>query len=350
MAEVNYWYLTPITRSGSNAPNWDVDPSQSVQYEVWFGTQAEYNALPDPGIYDIVIVDVNSDGLVSATEMRDALNGSTAPNPSNNQGYLGEYEVDYDGTGPQPTVAYSTSNQGIQSTTQAMLLTIDPLDPNLTDFPANYKGGVGNFDPFDPGTLAPPCFVHGTHILTPEGQVRVADLCVGDLVMTRDHGPQPVRWIGVAQVSAARLTLQPELYPVVIRQGALGENRPAADLHVSRQHRVLVDDWRAELMFGADDGVLVPAIALCNDSTVTVDHAPQTVTYYHVAFDRHEVIWSEGLETESFFPAARTVQAMTAAQRNELFTLYPELATNGQAFEAARPQPATRGARMLARA
>ncbi len=236
-----------------------------------------------------------------------------------------------------------------------------PIDP---DFPAGQDvsitvSSVFAEDPGDPGSgpqiittthnlAVVPCFVLGTHILTPEGQVRVEDLCIGDLVVTRDNGVQPVRWIGMSHVSAAQTARLPELRPVVIRQGALGENLPSADLRVSRQHRILVDDWRAELMFGAEDGVLVPAFALCNDSTVTVDHAPQAVTYYHVAFDRHEVIWSEGVETESFFPAARTVSAMNAAQRDELFTLFPDLATDGQAFEAARPQPANQVARMLA--
>ncbi|WP_211299357.1 Hint domain-containing protein [Pukyongiella litopenaei] len=256
-----------------------------------------------------------------------------------------------------------TGQPYIKSNPSGWVLDSFPIDP---DFPSGQNveitvNSVFAEDPGNPGSgpqvvttvhnlMVVPCFVLGTHIRTPEGQVRVEDLCVGDLVMTRDHGPQPVRWIGVSHVSAAQIARLPELRPVVIRQGALGKDRPAADLHVSRQHRVLVDDWRAALMFGVDDGVLVPAIAMCNDGSVAVDHASQGVTYYHIAFDRHEVIWSEGLETESFFPAARTVLAMTAAQRGELFTLFPELVTGGQPFEAARPQPATRAARILAQA
>ena len=44
------------------------------------------------------------------------------------------------------------------------------------------------------------CFTAGTRILTPHGPRPVEDLRPGDLVITRDNGPQPLRWTGRREV------------------------------------------------------------------------------------------------------------------------------------------------------
>ncbi|MDN3710695.1 Hint domain-containing protein [Paracoccus cavernae] len=84
------------------------------------------------------------------------------------------------------------------------------------------------------------CFTDDSMILTSHGVVRAADLALGDLVMTRDHGPRPIRWIGRRPVSAAELAAHQHLRPVRIAAGALGPGLPDADLVVSQQHRILV--------------------------------------------------------------------------------------------------------------
>jgi len=184
-----------------------------------------------------------------------------------------------------------------------------------------------------------PCFTAGTRILTPDGPVAIEELVVGNRVITRDHGARPIRWIGATTVSARFMAARPSLRPVLIRKGALGNDLPEQDLRLSRQHRVLVRDWRAEVMFGVEGGVLVPAFSLCNDSTVLEERPTEDVTYIHMAFDEHEVVYADGVETESFHPAERMVSALGSDQREELFTLFPELQQgDGFAFDSARRQ------------
>ena len=113
--------------------------------------------------------------------------------------------------------------------------------------------------PHDQNNL--PCFTRGTMILTDAGLRAIEDLAEGDLVMTRDNGLQPVRWIGSVEVPADRLAAAPMLRPIRIAAGALGASTPAQDLLVSPQHRVLVRSRIAQRMFGTSE-VMVPAIRL----------------------------------------------------------------------------------------
>jgi hypothetical protein len=92
---------------------------------------------------------------------------------------------------------------------------------------------------------------------------------------------------------------------------------------VSGQHRVLVRDSLAELLFGAEE-VLVAAKDLVNDRSVRACPGGM-VDYVHLLFDRHQVIYSEGLATESFLPGARTSNLLEKAAIAELYTIFPEL-------------------------
>ncbi len=193
------------------------------------------------------------------------------------------------------------------------------------------------------------CFTLGTQILTPNGNVDIETLVAGDRVVTRDHGVQAIRWIGSTIVGVKRLAANPHLRPILIRKDALGENQPVSDMRVSRQHKILVRDWRAEVMFGTEGGVLVPAFTLCNDQTITVENQTEPLTYIHMAFDNHEVVYAEGVETESFQPSDRVVQKMNIDQRAELLELFPHLSDDeSDPLDAARKQPAAREARVLA--
>lgn len=179
------------------------------------------------------------------------------------------------------------------------------------------------------------CVARGTLIDTETGPVPVEDLRPGDKVLTVDGPPQPVRWIGCRPVSARELRADPSLRPVRIAAGAFGQGLPARDLTVSPQHRVLVDDWRAELFFGAAQ-VLVPAKALVNDLTIRTDHAADGVDYFHVLFDRHELMLTEGLPTESFHPGDYALRALGDETRAELYKLFPHLTDGAGAPETAR--------------
>lgn len=192
------------------------------------------------------------------------------------------------------------------------------------------------------------CFTPGTLILTPNGQVKVEDLAAGDRVITRDHGVQTVRWVGHTDVSVVRTQINPNLRPVLIRKDALGPGQPEQDMRVSRQHRILVRDWRAEMLFGAEGGVLAPAFTLCNDSTIREEYPSEPVTYIHIAFDQHEIIYADGIEAESLHPAEAMVSGMTEEARAELLELFPELADQGAyAFDTARAALRGRDAAVL---
>jgi len=171
-------------------------------------------------------------------------------------------------------------------------------------------GAAGNV-----GQEVLPCFVAGTHILTTKGEVTVENLSTGDLVITMDHGIQPVRWIGSSTRAA-----QGNMAPILFEKGAFGNSR---DLLVSPQHRMLVQGWQAELLFGETE-VLVPAKSLVTDQTVR-QVTGGLVSYYHVLFDNHEIIYSDGAPSESYHPNDKNISGFDPASRDEIFALFPQL-------------------------
>ena len=175
-----------------------------------------------------------------------------------------------------------------------------------------------------PASFADALFAVGTVIDVKGGRKLVEDLCVGDLVRTKDNGYQPIRWIASRRLTDTDFAIDPSLRPIRIKAGALAENKPARDLLVSPQHCVLLDDWRCELLFGEDE-VLVPAQSLLNDSTITIDHQIGDVTYYHFLFDTHQIVYSNDAETESFHPASIESADLGAAKCAELFRIFPAL-------------------------
>ncbi|MEO1365372.1 MAG: Hint domain-containing protein, partial [Pseudomonadota bacterium] len=160
-----------------------------------------------------------------------------------------------------------------------------------------------------------PCFVAGTLIETPSGRIAVEALQPGDMVLTQDDGPQPLRWIGTRTVPATG-----NFAPIHIRGGTFG---PHGDVMVSPLHRVLVRDSLAELLFGEPE-VLVAAKDLLNDHSVR-RCAGGEVTYVHLMFDRHQVVFTEGLATESFLPGPQITQSFEAEIVDEICAVFPEL-------------------------
>ncbi|WP_158963884.1 Hint domain-containing protein [Chachezhania sediminis] len=145
------------------------------------------------------------------------------------------------------------------------------------------------------------CVARGTLIATPTGPRRVEDLEVGDNVTTHDGPPAPVRWIGSKPISPDELARSPKLWPVVVSAGALGPNHPRRALTLSPQHRILVSGTGVDLLFGVPE-VLVPAKALTNGDTIRQVPLDGGVEYFHVLLDKHEIIFTENLPTESFHP------------------------------------------------
>lgn len=184
--------------------------------------------------------------------------------------------------------------------------------------------GNGGYDQADVH-ITVPCFAAGTLIITATGPKSVEDICVGDEVLTRDDGFQPVRWAGTRALDAEYLAQNPDFASVLISAGSLGNNLPRRDLRVSPGHRILLSGHQAEILFGERE-VLVAASDLVGQPGVTSD--PRPVTYVHIMFDNHQIIDSEGAWSESFQPADVTLNGLGTAQREELLALFPELATH----------------------
>nr|WP_010395579.1 Hint domain-containing protein [Paracoccus sp. TRP] len=192
--------------------------------------------------------------------------------------------------------------------------------------------------------LGIPCFCRGTMIRTDRGEIAVEQLSVGDLVLTCDHGLQPIRWIGSRALDAIDLAAAPRLRPVCIRRGALGEGRPCADLMVSPQHRILVRSAIAQRMFGCPEVLVAAKQLLAIEGIEEVD--PEMVGYFHILFDRHEIVLANGAEAESLYTGPMALKSVGRAAREEIFTLFPEL--RDTPAEAARPLIPGAKARQLA--
>lgn len=189
-----------------------------------------------------------------------------------------------------------------------------------------------------------PCFCRGTLIQTDHGAVAVEQLRVGDLVQTRDHGLQPIRWIGRRALDAVDLAAAPRLRPIRIRAGALGRGVPALDLTVSPQHRVLVRSAIAQRMFDCAEVLVAAKQLLAIEGIEQVE--TEAVEYFHILFDRHEIVLSNGAETESLYTGAEALKAVGKAARDEILALFPAL--RDSPAEAARPLIPGAKARQLA--
>ena len=135
----------------------------------------------------------------------------------------------------------------------------------------------------------PVCFLPGTRIATPAGEMAVEDLVPGDLVLTADGRAEPVAWLG--RQTCATVFTPESRRPVAIAPGALGDGLPRRELRVTADHALLLD------------GVLVQAGALVNGTTIrrlSAAELGETFTVFHVECARHEVILAEGAAAESF--------------------------------------------------
>lgn len=175
------------------------------------------------------------------------------------------------------------------------------------------------------------CFTPGTFMTTPDGPRLIEALRPGDRISTRDDGAQQILWTGRRRMTGARLYATPSLRPVRIRAGAMGEDRPDHDLIVSPGHRMLVRGPAARALFNAAE-VLVTARDLLNGRTVVTETAMPEVTYIHLMTERHQVIWANGLETESFHPANAHLDQIDPSQRAVLLAMMPELAEDPYSY------------------
>lgn len=198
---------------------------------------------------------------------------------------------------------------------------------------------------FEDGLI--PCFTPGAMIDTPYGRRPVETLNAGDFVLTRDHGPCPVRWISNTHLTEADLARNPNDRPIRIAAGAIAPGIPEQDITVSPQHRFLIEGWKAQLLFGQDE-VLVPAKSFINDHSVRVQSAQQ-VEYFHLLLDDHAVVRANGAWTESLHAGELDKAVLSTASRENLFQLFPDLRCHSQNFgPLARPSVSVREGRLVA--
>lgn len=192
-----------------------------------------------------------------------------------------------------------------------------------------------------------PCFTKGTMIETTDGTTAIENLAVGDRVLTQDNGVQVIRWIGHRTLSKLDLVLHPNLAPIRIEAGTLGNNQPKQALSVSPQHRILVRSKVAERMFGANE-ILIAAKHLLEIDGIEIESDLVNVAYFHILFDRHEIVVANGAATESLYLGPQTRKSISKASWDEIFDLFPELQASEKTLPvSARLVPQGRKARKL---
>jgi hypothetical protein len=147
------------------------------------------------------------------------------------------------------------------------------------------------------------CFLKETQIWTPDGERKVEDLRINDLVVTSSGEAKPIQWVWGRRFERQRREKRwpEEIAPIRVARSALGPNTPHRDLYLSRYHCLYLD------------GVLIPVVDLLNNSTITRCDAENlaAIEYFHITLERHNVIYAEGA-------ACETLQAVTAVNSDDL--------------------------------
>ena len=204
-----------------------------------------------------------------------------------------------------------------ESTRFAFLPTENATAADMDDF-GNGAINVQNLDTTP--TSTPICFARGTLIETSVGEKPIETLRVGDMVRNAAGDLVPLRWISSSQYDYGQLVFVPKLRPVCIPAGYFGRGAPHSDLWVSRQHRIVVHGWAAELYTG-QEAVFIPASHLMGAPQVPGPDWLGGVEYFHLLFDRHEILLSNGLQSESLFVGKEALDSVGPEARLELQAL-----------------------------
>lgn len=159
-------------------------------------------------------------------------------------------------------------------------------------------------------------FASGTRILLADGTpCPVEDLAPGARILTRDHGAQALRWAG-----AVRLKAEGGFAPIVVQAGVMGNPRP---LVVSPHHRLFLYRRDAKALAGAAE-LLVQARHLVDGRTILRREGGHVV-YHGLVFDRHEVIYAEGVPCESLMVCPETLTHLPEDLAAPLRAAFPGL-------------------------
>lgn len=191
-------------------------------------------------------------------------------------------------------------------------LPLSPMAPRTDYTLISSRGDAGDIRITD---VICTSFAAGTMITLPGGAQRpIEALAPGDEVLTRDHGAQPIRWVGKATMRAIG-----GFAPVVIAAGTLGN---LADLVVSPHHRIFI--YQRGRRLGNTAELLVQARYLVDGDRVERREGG-FVDYRCLVFDRHEIIYAEGIPAESLMVNEATVSRLPPELADEVRARFPGL-------------------------
>ena len=196
-------------------------------------------------------------------------------------------------------------------------------------------GGI-SFSNFEQANFSVVCYGLGSLVDTPDGPRPIEALRPGDLVETIDAGPQPVKWLRSADHS---LDNEPEdNRPVLIQAGALGPGKPASDLIVSPQHRILVGQC-GQLDAAFSQQCMVPAKALTDLPRVRFMRGKRAVTWVHFALAKHHITRVNGTLSESLLLGPMVMNGLSAPERSELERVFKGVPIDGAALNGPPVRP-----------
>jgi len=152
-------------------------------------------------------------------------------------------------------------------------------------------------------------------------------MVMGDLVLTRDNGLQPLRWIGTRRFGWRALGLNPMLRAVRICAGALGAGMPARDMIVSPNHRLLI--------VSDGDERLLPAYSLLGRAGISRVNASD-VCYYQLMCEAHELVMVDECWSESYRATVAGLSALDGSARDQLTQILPDLSSGKDGFAPVR--------------
>jgi hypothetical protein len=286
---VTYTLTTPAQFTGETGGL--TDPTLSGSYTVEFDPSGAIVGISNVDL----VANVTLGGVTYTTTFGDGSVGPNSIDEAQNPGGGGNYQILLN----QGVGSDSNGGSGGGGPFSGLFLDFDKSASQFNTTGPTYSSvtvwtGSGfetlTIGSETPGTItpAPTCYCDGTRLMTTEGEVKVEDLAVGQMLVTASGAQQPIRWIGFRKINM-RLHPEPDLVqPIRIAAGALAEGVPTRDLVVSPDHGMLVD------------GALIPARLLVNHRSITLDSSRAVVTYYHIELEQHDIVMAEGAPSESY--------------------------------------------------
>lgn len=252
--------------AGSNNIYWDIDPVNDQITITWFEVEAYLG--PGTNTFQVVLTDLGN-GTVGIEYIYEDIGFTQGFNAQAQTGVT-------DGAGNDFIIPGSGDGTALANFGTADL---DDDSPN------------GTWDLFiNNGVVV--CFLEGTLIETADGPKPVQWLRAGDMIATKDNGYQPLQVALNSRFVACERTL-----PICIAAHTFDNTQ---DLYVSPNHRVLIAHEACELLFGEAE-VFAYAKHLVDFPGVSSATAPAKVSYFHLLFAKHEIIFANGHPSESFF-------------------------------------------------